>query len=58
MRRIKELNRYQKVILLAMVLMPILFAFIYPFTLSRVGYRYHDTILVPTENNGTTVYAG
>lgn len=58
MDRIRNLNNYQKSILIFMAAMSILFAIIYAGTVSRVGYRYKDAILVPTEENGTTVYSG
>ena len=58
MNRIKNLNYYQKGILLVMLAMAIIFAAIYPKTISRVGYEYEDAILVPREENGTTVYSG
>lgn len=41
-----------------MILMSVIFAVIYPMTISRVGYLYNDTILVPKDENGTTVYSG
>ena len=41
-----------------MILMSAIFAVIYPMTISRVGYLYNDTILVPKDENGTTVYSG
>lgn len=58
MRRLKALSFYQKGILLLMLAMSVIFAFIYPKTISRVGYLYHDAILIPTQENGNTVYAG
>lgn len=58
MGRVKGLNRYQKGILIGMLAMASIFAVIYGNAISRVGYRYHDTILVPTEENGTIVYSG
>lgn len=58
MERIKNLNTYQKAVLIFMIAMSILFAVIYPMTISKVGYRYNDVILVPTEENGHTVYSG
>lgn len=58
MERIKNLNSYQKGIILLMILMSVIFAVIYPMTISKVGYLYNDTILVPKEENGTTVYSG
>ena len=56
MEKIKRLNRYQKGILILMIAMAMIFAVIYPTTISRVGYRYNDAILVPTEENGKTIY--
>ena len=47
MERIKTLNYYQKGIIIVMVAMILIFAMIYPKTISRVGYRYNDEILVP-----------
>lgn len=58
MERIKKLNSYQKGILIFMIAMSLIFAVIYPKTISRVGYSYNDTILLPTEENGNTVYSG
>ena len=58
MERLKELNRYQKGVLIVMVVMALVFAVIYPMTISRVGFAYKDKILVPVEENGCTVYSG
>ena len=58
MQRIKRLNNYQKGVIIAMVIMALIFAVIYPKTLARVGYRYHDAILVPQQEGGNTVYSG
>lgn len=58
MGKIKSLNTYQKGILLLMTAMALIFAVIYSRTISRVGYRYNDAILVPTQENGNTVYSG
>lgn len=58
MERIKSLNGYQKGLLLFMIVTAVVFAVIYPITISRVGYRYHDAILVPAEENGDTLYTG
>lgn len=41
-----------------MLVMALIFAVIYPKTISRVGYRYNDAILVQTQENGNTVYTG
>ena len=58
MERIKSLNSYQKGVLMFMIAMALIFAVIYPKTISKVGYKYNDAILVPTQENGNTVYSG
>ena len=58
MKRIKSLDNYQKGILIFMTAMALIFAVIYHMTISRVGYRYNDAILVPIEENGNIVYSG
>lgn len=58
MEKIKSLNGYQKGVLMFMIAMALIFAVVYPKTISRVGYRYNDAILVPTQENGHTVYSG
>lgn len=58
MERIRKLNNYQKVILIIMVAMSLMFAVIYPKTIARMGYKYNDAILVPTVKAGETVYSG
>ncbi len=58
MDRIKNLNRYQKVILIIMAFMVVLFGVIYSKTISREGFLYNDVILVPKQDNGDTIYSG
>ena len=58
MERIKNLNLYQKSILILMLVMALVFAVHYPVTIARVGYEYKDAILVPSQENGNTVYSG
>lgn len=58
MKKIRSLNNYQKSILIFMLVMSMIFAVIYSWTLSRVGYRYMDAILVPAEENENIVYSG
>ena len=58
MERIKSLNIYQKGLLVFMTVMTLIFAIIYPITISKVGYRYNDAILVLTQENGKTIYTG
>jgi hypothetical protein len=56
MDHIKELSPYGKFLLLALVAMAIIFAVVYPITLSREGYLYQGEILVPSSEGGNTVY--
>lgn len=58
MEKIRSLNGYQKGILIVMLAMTLIFAVIYPRTIARVGFRYKDTILVPAQENGVTLYSG
>lgn len=58
MSRIKSLNHYQKGILVFMIVMAIAFFMIYSTTTSQVGFEYKDTILVPSQEYGSTVYSG
>ena len=58
MEKIKSLNGYQKGLLIFMTVMTLIFAIIYPITISRVGYRYKDAILVPIQDNGKITYTG
>ena len=57
MERIKSLNRYQKFLLLFMLAMVLCFTVLYPITISRKGFLYRDTILVPRQENGATLYS-
>lgn len=58
MERIKNLNRYQKGILLLLIAMIVAFGVIYSVVSSRVGFLYKDVILQPSEVNGDTIYSG
>ncbi len=58
MERIKSLERYPKVVLLLMAAMILVFTVAYPMTISRKGFAYADVILVPSQENGNTVYSG
>lgn len=57
MEKIKSLNSYQKGILIFMIAMVLVFAIVYPKTISKVGFDYKDTIFVPSEENGNTTYS-
>jgi len=58
MERIKGLDGYQKVVLVIMLAMSLVFAVIYPGTISRLGYNYNDVILVPTGKLREGISAG
>ena len=58
MERFKALDIVQKGILLLVAAMVLIFSAIYPFVLSREGFLYQDTILVPSQENGDTRYTG
>ena len=58
MDRIKALDTFQKVVLAVMIVLALVFAVLYAKTVSRVGFSYKDTILVPSREDGATVYSG
>lgn len=58
MEKLRRLNRYQKFILLFMIAVILIFTVFYATTISRVGFRYQDSIFVPSHETGNTVYSG
>lgn len=58
MERIKNLDRFQKIVLLLLCAMLVCFTPAYAVVSSRVGFAYQDTILSPQEVNETMVYSG
>ena len=58
MERLKSLNCYQKGLIISMIIMALFFAIVYFKIISQVGFDYMDTILIPTKENGSTIYAG
>lgn len=56
MERIKNLDRYQKAVLLILVAMAVIFAVVYTSVISRIGYLYNDQILEADTENGNLVY--
>lgn len=58
LERIKRLGRWQKSLLLLMAAMILVFTALYPVTIAQTGFAYRDAILVPTHENGSTVYSG
>lgn len=57
MARIRQLTRYQKLILLLLTIQIPVFAFFYAHTIGQVGFDYQGTIFVPSTENDTTIYA-
>ena len=58
MERIRNLDRYQKGVLIISIVMVLVFAVIYATTAGKVGYVYADAFLRISEENGDTVYSG
>lgn len=58
MERIKNLTRYQQVLLIILVALPLVFLIVYFAVTSRTGYLYREEIFVPHEEGGSTVYTG
>ncbi len=58
MEKLKSLDWYQKTLLILMAVLLSVFAVIYYRTVSRVGFSYQDTILVPTQEESCTRYSG
>ena len=58
MERIKNLNLYQKGVLVFMIIISLVFSVIYARTISYVGFEYKDKIFVPSQDEGSTVYSG
>lgn len=58
MKLIKDLNIFQKGILLVLVAMIIVFGVVYAFTSPKVGFLYLDAFLELTEEAGNEVYSG
>jgi len=58
MERIKNLNRYQQIVLVLLAVMLVGFTIAYFLVSSRVGFAYRGAILQQQEENGNIVYAG
>lgn len=58
MQRIRNLNQYQKAILLFVAGIVLVFSVLYPIPIARVGFEYRGAILVPSKGNGGAVYSG
>ena len=58
MNRFRELERFPKILLIALLLMTVAFGAVYGITASRVGYLHNDEIFVPRQSEGALVYEG
>lgn len=58
MERFRALDRYPKIILIALAVMAVVFSALYGITASRVGYLYCETILIPRQEGDATLYEG
>ena len=58
MERFRELNIYQRIILLLLAAMIIGFAFLYTLSPALEGMIYMDAFLQVSEENGNTIYSG
>ena len=56
MNRFRELGRFPKILLIALLLMTVVFGAVYGITAARVGYLHNDEIFVPRQENGATLY--
>lgn len=58
MKRVKNLNLYQRLLLTIMPAMALVFAILYSITISKVGFYYKNTILKPIQENDCVIYSG
>ena len=58
MEKIRELNWFQRIVLLLLAVMLAVFFVVYCVVTSREGFAYHDEIFVPAHADGNTVYSG
>lgn len=58
MQRLRELNGYQKGVLILMAAMVLVFTVLYPILTSRQAFSYRDGLLLRTQEGENTVYQG
>lgn len=58
MKKFKSIDLFQKIVLLIVTIMVIVFTIIYVVASSKEGFLYREKILVPHEENGSIVYTG
>ena len=57
MERIKELNGYQKALLILLAVMLVVFAILYPSVTAQEGYLYYDKLFLPEYDGSITTYS-
>jgi len=58
MDRIKRLSTYHKIVLIVIAVMVIVFSILYPVAISKKGFEYNNSILIPSNETGNTIYSG
>ena len=58
MKRVNNLNLYQKLLLTIMPAMALVFAILYSITISKVGFYYKNTIQRPIQESDCVIYSG
>ena len=58
MQGFRNLNRLQQVLLILLLAMALIYAPVYSVVISRVGFKYEDSILIPAGDSGNTTYTG
>ena len=58
MKRIKNLNYYQKGLLIFMTLMTLVFMLVYGFMTTKIGFFYKGRVLIPSQKDSNTLYSG
>ena len=57
MERIKNLNGYQKALLILLAVMLAVFTFVYPRVTAMEGYPYYGKLFLPEQNGSVTTYS-
>lgn len=58
LERIRCLDKYQKGVMLVIIIMVLVFTAAYFVITSKRGFEYKDAILIPKQENGSTIYSG
>lgn len=58
MYRLQNLDWFQRIVLILLAVMLIVFAVLYGVVTSKVGFLYRDTVFMQSKENGSTIYSG